>query len=525
MDDEEWPEKIVLRRDDTRRRRPNSGADGSPNPDDDRDTDTLLFQDSLTKKASFELPVEVSSEGLVLLKDAEVSMLCSMPPSRVDGKWSGTIEGQSSISPDNRVEKSSSGSITLDYRTNSWSKLSFGMIRGTKAFHPLVSLGGTIMKDGSAMSIQLYQNPAFLHPTLLGHSMYSLSFQHKAKKSNWKFQSKVSRTQELSASISNRKMEGGFDWSLRQPEQLHLHLSVAPKLSEDRQARLYCRWRKGLWHVGGSLVQSLNSQVATMEIGLRIFSFRGLEWIFSWNRGDASIRIPLVLSRSLDTASTLPQMLYFSMLSFFFQEAIAEIWGWKKPESSSEDEDKELKAVADYHLEAKKAKADAELQRQLMSRQAKRKTREEKEKGGLVIHEAMYEKDGGERWDATVQLQFWVSAQSSLALPPKSKKELLGFYDLDTSVPESHTSSHNTPGNATSWWRTVWNDLWVDNNSDTQDEPRSFNKNDGKSKGKGAPATLTVVYSFKGEEYTISVTDQEALQLPNPMAVKKRKGP
>jgi hypothetical protein len=462
------------------------------------DADDQSLQDSIHKQATFELPLELTDNGIQLLKDAQVSMMCSMPPSRVNGRWSGTLEGKSSLGGESNT---ATGSFSLDYKATSWSKVSLGMIRGHELHHPLITMGGTLLRQGSAIGVNFYHSPSFLRPTIMGHSMYSLSFRHVFPKSKWRFTSQMSRSTELTVSMTNSKVEGGLGWNLRQPKKIQLRLGVRPKLSEHRRAHLYWHWKLGLWQVGASMVQSLHSQAATIGVGLRVVSTRGLEWVFSWNRGDASIRIPVIISRSLNSA-TLGQTLYLSLVSFLFQEALADIWGWTNPPETT------TRALSETVVDVRKQKEDAELQRDLMLRQAKRKKRDEEEKEGLVIHEAVYRVVGGDVWDATAQLQFWVT-QSSLNLPAMSKQELLGFYDITAGRKKDDNSKTSLV--ESSWWRGAWDDLWDATTTDSKSKP---------TLKKGAVPTLTVRYDFKGQQYQMTVKDHETLLLPNPLATK-----
>ena len=116
--------------------------------------------------------------------------------------------------------------------------------------------------------------------------------------------------------------------------------------------------------------------------------------------------------------------------------------------------------------------------------------------------------DGGDELDATIQLQFWTS-RGTLELPTGSKKHLLGFYDVTTAIASNSNSSNKekTMQNKTSWW---WSLLGA-NQSDEE-------KMSSRMKHHHNQPMLTVRYHFSGNEYEITVKDEEALHLPNPRA-------
>jgi hypothetical protein len=517
--DERWIQSLIVGNTESSIPRKRKGKDEDQG-------DGIIVHDNIHKHASFELPLELTEDGLKVLKDAQVSVLCSMPPSRINGRWSGTLEGHSSLVGSDGTATSNStststatatGSVSLNYKATSWGNASFGMIRGHEPHYPLLSIGGTLLRQGSAVGVTLYHNPSFLLPPklLFEHSMYSLSFRHLFPDSRWLLTSQLSRSKELSLSLSNSKIEGAVEWNLQKLQDIRLRLDVRPKLSVHRRAHIYCQWKPSasMWQVGVSLVQSLHSQLASVGVGLSLLSSRGLEWVFSWNRGDASIRIPIVISRTLDTAS-LGQALYLSLFSFLIQEALADMWGWKnttpsEPNTTTPDAAFLLSKI-DHKESLEKLQEDAEMQRQLMMRQAKRKTREEEEKDGLVIHQAVYEVHGGDSLDVTVQLQFWVSS-SSLSLPATSKQELLGIYSVAATAENNETSVDSANAKqevAVPWWRDLWDDLlWDSATRATKDKVPP-----------GPVPTLTVRYEFKGQPFQITIQDHEALKLPTPHA-------
>jgi hypothetical protein len=147
-----------------------------------------------------------------------------------------------------------------------------------------------------------------------------------------------------------------------------------------------------------------------------------------------------------------------------------------------------------------------------MSRQAKRKTKAEKEKDGLIINKAIYQITNGEEWDATIPLQFWVS-RSTLVLTAGPKSELLGFYDIAASLKNSRavSSARDTSTGQTRRLRRQfpsWNDIWYDL-LDWTPKDRLLRK------AKYLPSpTLTVWYEFRGQSHQITVKDREELRLP-----------
>ena len=497
----EMSESIIKRRTVKKARKPVAGTSKS-------DDDDLAHHSG--QVACFEIPVEYnSSDGnFVMGRAAQVSLSTHIPPSRVDGNWSGVIEGKASVGPSAGLDQSS-GSVTLNYSVNQWSKLSFGLIRGHELFHPLITIGGSLIQQGSTLGITFYHNASFLHSMLLEHSMYAIAFRHAFAKSRWILSSELSRRQDLSLIVSNPQITSTISWSLRKPENSSARLELRPSVSEDRVAHIFGECRSnGIWQIGASLVQSLHSSIATIGIGVRLYSTRGLEWLISWTRGEATIRIPVVISSTTSDVHV-GQVLYFAMLSFLIQEAIAEIWGWKhasrKPPGGHHE--RLMPAVSTI-----KSRHDAEVQQGLMARQAKRKLREEIDKDGLVIHDASYTVEGGATWPVTIPLQFWVN-QSSLSLPPRPKSQLLGFCSVSLTgssdggetpreVPESPISSMR-------WWKNVFNDLI--NDPVASDRPLTSS---------GPIPTLAVLYDYQGQRYQITVGDQEELVLPNPRAKK-----
>ena len=502
------------------------------------------------KEATFEFPIEYKGNDgtFEVLKETSVNMSVHVPPSSVEGRWSGMLEGSNILGAalvdqpkTGSTDNNATGSVTLNYKTSSWSHLSLGLIRGHELFHPMITLGGSLIKDGSTVCVTYYHNASFLHAMLLEHSMYSLSFRHQFPKSKWVLSSNLSQKQELSFAITNSKISGSAGCSLRKPsEQLNWRVDVRPKISEDRRAHLYCQWKlgggRGVWQCGVSLVQSLHSQVATIGLGVRVLSTRGMEWMISWNRGNATMRIPILITRGLQNVS-FAEILYFSFLSFLIEEGIADLWGWKSSSSTTEEEQEPtIEGVQPSAAASKKGKANAELQRTLMERQAKRKKRIETEKNGLIIQEATYkleDSSGGKddtSLDVTTPLQFWVT-NSALNLAKTSKSQLLGFYDLtEGTIPPSKTTAmlegknEDIPSSSiwarsldTKWWKNCLADL-----VDHKPEESSL-RNSAPAHGKGTSnnvPVLMVKYDFKGESYAVTVSDTDELQLPNPKATR-----
>lgn len=484
------------------------GSSKNYNDDDDDSVSEIVH-----KEAMFELPVAVTKDGLVLSTNtADLNMTTTIPPSRLGGRVSGRLEGRSSFG---EKSNTASGSASLEYKASRHSRLSLGMIRGCEPHHPLITIGGRLLRHGSSIGVIFYHNAKFLHQMMLEHSLWSLSFRHSFRNSKWCLSSELSRRQELSLSLRNgNKLSGLIGWNLLKPKRFQARIDVRPKITEYRRAHLYCQWQAmsgpGVWNFGVSLVQNLHSQIATFGLGWRLFSTRGLEWVISWSRGNATIRIPIVVSKGLATNSTIGHSLYFSMVSYLIQEYIAEVWGWvgSCEEANCGDAEKDqLLAIRAEHLT--KARKDAAIQKELMSRQARRKAKDEKERNGLIIKKAVYQIVNVEEWDVTIPLQFWVS-RSTLVLTAGPKSQLLGFYDIAASLKNGRAmssardSDHTLdPGHKVLSWREIWCDIldWA---------PK-----DKLHKGSHLPApTLSVWYEFKGRSYEMTIKDREELRLP-----------
>ena len=472
--------------------------------DDDEDESKIEF---VHKAATFEIPVEVTNNGLKLSpKVADLTMITTIPPSRVGGRISGVLKATSSLGESNTA----SGSATIEYKSSKYSRLTLGMIRGFEPCYPLISVGGQILRYGSSFGITYYQNANnILHRFILDHSVWSLSFRHRFSDSKWCFSSQLSRRQDLSLSLTNNKLSGLFGWNLLKPNKLHIRFDARPKLSEYRRAHLYCQWKSGVWNFGISLVQSLHSQIATVGLGWRLFSTRGLEWVITWTRGNAVIRIPIVVSKGLAANATIGQTMYFSVISYIIQQYTAEMWGWiviGDDNDVSDEADAPMAVVQAQNLTM--ARRDAAIQKELMARQASRKTKNEAERDGLIIKDAIYSIRNGDEWNVTIPLQFWVS-NSTLKLPARRKSELLGFYDIVTSMKNNSTLSVNSSNRRRrkSSWSDVWNDLF------------DWTPKDVLLRRKAAAElpspTLTVSYEFKNQSYQITVKDSEELRLPH----------
>jgi hypothetical protein len=316
---------------------------------------------------------------------------------------------------------------------------------------------------------------------------------------------------------NGNKLSGLIGWNLHKPKKMQARIDVRPMITEYRRAHLYCQWNglsgPGVWNFGMSLVQNLHSQIATVGLGWRLFSTRGLEWVISWSRGNATVRIPIVVSKGFAANATIGHSLYFSMVSYLIQEYIAQVWGWI---GNDEDDDGDnVKNNGFLLMQAQsltKARRDAAVQKELMARQARRKTKDEREKNGLVINKAVYQIENGEEWDVTIPLQFWVS-RSTLTLTAGPKSELLGFYDIAASMENSKAllepTDHNTDQPSRRLRRyPPWGDIWRDL-LDWTPKDRSLRN------GKGLPSpTLSVWYEFKGQSQQITVKDREELRLP-----------
>lgn len=477
------------------------------NADDDEDSS----REVVYKEAMFELPVEVSKDGLIISPNtAELSMMTTIPSSRLGGKVSGYLEGRSSFGD---VSNTASGSASLEYKTSRHSRLTLGMIRGCEPYHPLITIGGHLLRHGSTVGVTFYHNAKFLHQMALEHSLWSLSFRHSFRNSKWLFSSELSRRQELSLSLRNgSKLSGLIGWNLKKPEKFQARIDAHPKITEYRRAHVYCHWQAlsgpGFWNFGVSLVQNLHSQIATVGLGWRLFSTRGLEWVLSWSRGNSTIRIPIVVSKGLAANSTIGHSLYVSVASYLIQEYIAEVWGWNSEEGDGGNAERNrLLAIRAESLT--KARKDADIQKELMSRQARRKVRDEKEQNGLVITKAIYQIEGVEECDVTIPLQFWVS-RSTLVLTAGPKSQLLGFYDIAASLKNTRAMSEVNESDETRQsgrkfpsWRDIAFDLL------------DWKPNDKSNKGADMPSpTLTVWYELKGESCEITVKDREELRLP-----------
>ena len=278
-------------------------------------------------------------------------------------------------------------------------------------------------------------------------------------------------------------MQLGCGWNRSQPL---LSLMLCPKISAHRQGNISIRWRpRAGWNIAAALTQSLASNVASLGIGIRLCRKR-LEWILTWNRGDVTVRIPIIVTQYSNVWMNCLQVAYLSVVSQVIQDVIADLWNLN---SSNPEECKALRREQE-RMKRDKARSDAERQKQLMLRQAQSCAKAEQAKQGLVIRQAVYQVPGGDSWDVTSQLQFWTE-NSSLVLPSSSKKDLLGFYNVATGINGQESND--------AWWAQLWSRQ--------------------KTASKMPTPTLTVQYYFANRLYEITIPDDEKLVLPSSKAV------
>lgn len=435
----------------------------------------------LMTKASMTLPLKWDGDSLIVEKNIKTSIACGIPASVNNGQWSATFTGSSMV---RGPMGCASGAMNLVYHPYilTGSQLHGGLQVGDQ---PSVTVGGLLRRGKkSTMGVSLVSNRR------TSSLAATLSAQHKfdACLINSRVTlgpSSPSCNVSVAPSLKTHKAQLGVGWNRKQPV---LSVMLSPKLSAHRRGVINIHWKPaGGWNVGAVLTQSLASKVASLGIGIRLCK-KGLEWIFTWNRGDVTVRIPISITQYSNVWMNCLQVAYLSAVTQVIQDVIADLWNL----SSSPEENAALRKEQE-RMKRDKARRDAQRQKQLMQRQAQIRAKTEQAKHGLVIRRAVYHVEGGDSWDVTTPLQFWTD-NSSLELPPSSKKDLLGFYNVASRV-LSDEDAREAP-----WLKQLWG------HSD-------------KAESKAPTPFLSVQYYFGDRLYEITIPDEEQLVLPSSKAV------
>lgn len=271
----------------TRRR---SGANNA-NPKDSIDNKIQDVNSDLLTRGSMVIPVKWDGKSLKVEKNMKTSIVCGIPASVNNGRWSATMSGTSSV---RGPIGSTSGSLNLTYHPPivKGSQLHGGIQVGDNA---ALSIGASIRQDNKSsigVSVVSQQRTSSLIPTLsaqhrfdpcLVSSRITLGPSRPAQQkigSSWSLA--PSWNVSVSPSLKRHKVQLGVGWNRSQPL---LSMMVSSKISAHRRGNVSIQWRpSGGLSFGGVLTQSLASKVASLSVGLQWCKKR-LEWIFTWHRG------------------------------------------------------------------------------------------------------------------------------------------------------------------------------------------------------------------------------------------------
>jgi len=208
-----------------------------------------------------------------------------------------------------------------------------------------------------------------------------------------------------------------------------------------------------------------------------------------------TLKIPVILSRSVNPIAMAGGMVASALLDYLAARTLAFL---NNMCSSEDDLQKRLRAL-------QKRRENAAAQALLMEKVAQTKREKEPNENGLIILVARY---GSKLWvsydpqwyhkrndaeslieeeniDVTNQLQFFVK-DSQLHLPPGTKSNYLGFYDV---TQYSHAYFEDEPMHPPNWL------------SDPPTRSRDLN--------------LYIRYQYKGQTYEITFDDNEEVKLPS----------
>lgn len=273
----------------------------------------------------------------------------------------------------------------------------------------------------------------------------------------------------------------------------------------------------GISHQALSLKAMISRKIsdfAHFSIGLRHLSWEGISWVFQYQQGDVCLDIPIRLfspySNNIYSILYAVRCAYIGILCKTIQSVIGELL---------DESNRNVSGLKDFMFSqqnellnevSKKKKNIAEQQQLLMKRKAESNRRVEEEKdGGLIVENAIYGIDGGESFDVTVVLQFWVS-DSRLFLPGNcySYCSMLGFYD----VPSTYRNQENDTldqASIFSRWKMIL--LLVD----------KLKAPDGTDFDRAHPNPyLDVRYRFNEKCYYTRIIGDETLSLPSPRSIE-----
>jgi len=452
----------------------------SRTPDNRARTTTPKYTTSEIRKASFECPLSYSSEdGLKMVKGGRFSVLNTFC---LNERWNASFHGSSVIRGSTGY---TSAQGDMSYRIGSLGNIRGGLIVGE---HKEVVIGGQTRYGKSQLSATISTRAS-----QLSKWRSSLSASHVFGKGTVRTNVSLqpSRPTNYLVSFASRTMhkwQVGLGWSLQRPL---LSLSLTPKLSARRLLHLSATWRgKAMWHFGVDLTQTLES-AARVGIGVWCYSSKGMCWVISWTDTELSLRIPITIGSTANPWFTSLQMLFVSILTHAISDMVGRL-------VSLEQGGGEATKTKESSLQTKRktAQQGAIQQQALMKRQAESRRAQEEEKNGLIIQKAVYHIQGGDEFDVTVPLQFWVS-DSFLELPESSKKNMFGFYDI--SIEQKVERESDVTSN---WLAGFW------------ESPKQA---EGSSASRISPR-LTIRYKFNGVAYKITIQDLESLTLPSQRA-------
>lgn len=278
-------------------------------------------------------------------------------------------------------------------------------------------------------------------------------------------------------------------------------------LTNRLKVSAYCRGPTNkfplAWGVTGTLLDRPTASSKRLQVSLSRNNENTKHQHWIWNLqlqwGSVQFKLPIMILTSA-TDSTMKNALMAELLPVLYLSIFSRILqdGLRMIRSSTDVR------LSEQQLQPATAKSRSEaiLQQQFMAKQAASKKQDEKNKNGLVVLRAVYEKQ-----DVTIPLQFWVH-NSRLELAAGSKEGLLGFYKEETEYVNS-AENDDSDFDTLSGWQRLWASMRGRRRRSEAAEP-----------AKQQPQ-LSIQYTYRGRSCSIRVSDGEAVSIPRPQDEEK----